>query len=401
MLVDRWFASDAEISAGEAPSATFVVPDLRGRGDAEPLVLVDRGRLVVGDERPPPTADRPLTLSPEGCPDVQITLHPERAGPRPPGAGVAWRDLVVRVALGTLAVAMILLIPPLDPEALRGEAHPGAPGYADDDLSPVAWAMFNAPVYDPLADPDRPPGPAASGARSRPGEGRPGDGGESVEASGPRPGEGADGDPSETPAPQLPGDAPAPRDAPPPGDGLGLRPGEVTPMNEGAGGREDGLGLPGEGGVQGEGDDLERDGGRGGRTEVDPSGRGRGAEIRALERELVGRRRFGVQFIWEGYGQATITRDGDALRIAGEQRNADGDFVTIHGELTVVDPRTLVVEGTLATRIARCCGEQTQEGRFTFRKSGRRRFWRLDNPHRERFCDKYTCHYYIDIFDPR
>ena len=55
----------------------------------------------------------------------------------------------------------------------------------------------------------------------------------------------------------------------------------------------------------------------------------------------------------------------------------------------------------IATRIARCCGDQTQEGTFFFRKSGRRRFWRLDNPHRERFCDKYTCHYYIDLFDRR
>lgn len=404
-LVDRWFADDATISAGEAPTATFVVPDLAGRGDVEPTLLVANGRPVVDLEGPPPTADRPLVVSPDGCPEVQIALHPERGAPRPAGAGVAWRDLVLRLCLGALAVAMIMLIPPLDPAAITRDTRPGAPGYGDDDLSPIAWAMFNAPVYDPLADPDRPPGPAATGALSRPGDARPGDGGDSVEASGPLPGEGADEDapPTDAAAPLLPGDAPPLDEARAPGDGLGVAPGEVTPMSEGAGGEEDGLGLPGEGGPQGDADsdEVDNDGGRGGRTEVDPRGRGRGSEIRALEKELVGRHRFGVQFIWEGYGRATVTRDGDALRIAGEQRNADGDFVTIHGELRVVDPRTLVVEGTIATRIARCCGDQTQEGTFFFRKSGRRRFWRLDNPHRERFCDKYTCHYYIDLFDRR
>lgn len=403
VLADRWFPPGAEISAGEAPHATFVVPDLEGREDAAPTLLVAHGRLVVAAEGPPPTAKDPLELQPAGCPDVHLTLHPEPAAPSPPGAGVAWRDLARHLLLGALALTLVSLIAAIEGPAPAPEAA-GTPGYGDDDLSPIAWAMFNAPVYDPSADPSRPPGPAAAGSRSRAGVADPGERGESVEASGPRPGDGAASTDRQRAPPLTGDDAPTDtieeRPALTEGEGQGTSPGEITPMSEGAGGVDDGLGLPGEGGPQGPRDgDAPEEGGRGGRTDADPNARGRGGELRAIERAIVGRHRFGVQFIWEGYGHALITRDGDGLRIAGEQRNDVGDFVTIQGTLRIVDAKTIEVEGTIATRIASCCGAQTQTGVFTLRKSGRRRFWRLDSPHRERFCDKYTCHYYIDLFD--
>ena len=116
------------------------------------------------------------------------------------------------------------------------------------------------------------------------------------------------------------------------------------------------------------------------------------------EAALVGVHTFGVQFIWDHYGTATISQgaDGD-LWIDGEQRDGE-DFVTVTGRVRPVDAKTIEIEGVIDTRIARCCGRRRQQSTFRLRRSGRRPYWRLQEPHRNRFCDKYTCFYYIDLF---
>lgn len=117
------------------------------------------------------------------------------------------------------------------------------------------------------------------------------------------------------------------------------------------------------------------------------------------ENMLIGDHPFGVQFIWDGYGTCTIKKEADVLKISGSQYSKDKeDFVFINGTVNIIDSRVFAVTGTLDTNIKSCCGSVKKEGTFTFKRWGNRKFWRLQNPERESFCDKYVCHYYIDIF---
>jgi hypothetical protein len=112
---------------------------------------------------------------------------------------------------------------------------------------------------------------------------------------------------------------------------------------------------------------------------------------------LLGEHVFGVQFIWDGYGKATIIDTDGKWTIQGSQFSKDkGDFVKISGEVTVQDDRQFTVTGEIQTAIKDCCGDVTHKGRFTFRRTGDRKFYRLQE--REQFCGMHTCHYYIDLF---
>ena len=146
------------------------------------------------------------------------------------------------------------------------------------------------------------------------------------------------------------------------------------------------------------------------------------ARLSRLEKKLLGKHKFGVQFIWDGYGTATIEQTPDGLEIRGEQfskkkkakteremgmiaklpqgedETPKRDYVKIRGMVQVVDGHTLKVTGTLDTYLATCCRKQLIEGSFTFKRWGKRRFYRLQDPQRNKLCNKYTCHYYIDLF---
>src|SRR5690606_9223434 len=116
-----------------------------------------------------------------------------------------------------------------------------------------------------------------------------------------------------------------------------------------------------------------------------------------VETALLGLHTFGVQFIWSGYGRATVRRDGDTLRIEGEQRGKEGEL-KIAGELVVIDPRTLEVHGEIDTDLPDCCGKKSVSGTLRFTRTSRRGYWRLQDPQRQSLCGKYTCFYYIDLF---
>lgn len=119
--------------------------------------------------------------------------------------------------------------------------------------------------------------------------------------------------------------------------------------------------------------------------------------IAATEASLLGKRVFGQQFI-TGYGTATITRAGEDLRISGAQYAEDKTAYTkLAGALTVLDDRTLRFTGNIRLYTRGCCGPIDQTGTFTFFKSGKRTYWRLQEF--DRLCSQYTCAYYIDIFE--
>lgn len=113
--------------------------------------------------------------------------------------------------------------------------------------------------------------------------------------------------------------------------------------------------------------------------------------------KLVGKHKFGVQFIWDGYGSAIISKNGSLFEIQGEQYSNDGnEYCIINGLLKVVNSKTLKFTGNLKILTNDCCGLIDLDGDFTFVKTNNRKFWRLQE--RDELCDAHTCLYYLDLF---
>lgn len=113
---------------------------------------------------------------------------------------------------------------------------------------------------------------------------------------------------------------------------------------------------------------------------------------------LIGEHMFGVQFIWDGYGSAEISRnEAGELIIKGEQYSSNKEeYVLLDGTINVVDDRNFTITGHLKLFTEGCCGLLDRDVTYTFRKTGSRKYWRLKE--RNDLCDQYTCAYYMDIF---
>ena len=119
----------------------------------------------------------------------------------------------------------------------------------------------------------------------------------------------------------------------------------------------------------------------------------------SIETTLLGEHVFGVQFIWDGYGIAHITKnEAGELCIKGEQYSKDKEeYVLLEGEITIIDDRNFTITGHLKLFTKGCCGLLDRDFSYTFRKTGKRKYWRLKE--REELCSQYTCAYYLDIFE--
>ena len=127
------------------------------------------------------------------------------------------------------------------------------------------------------------------------------------------------------------------------------------------------------------------------RTEVNDS---------AAARMLLGKHMFSLQWVsWDYFGVATVTNRRGEYLIKGEQKGRGEqatDFVTINGVITAIDAREFKFSGTIVTQVSHINGGQpcVRDGEFTFKITGKRRYWRLqqmDNP-----CDPVTD--YVDIY---
>lgn len=123
------------------------------------------------------------------------------------------------------------------------------------------------------------------------------------------------------------------------------------------------------------------------------------AQEKGLGSTLIGAHAFGVQFIWDGYGEAIITEDEQGvLHLSGAQYSKDKEeYVLLEGTITIIDARHFKVKGHLKLFTEGCCGLLDREITYTFRKTGNRKYWRLKE--RDELCDPYTCAYYLDIFE--
>ena len=103
-----------------------------------------------------------------------------------------------------------------------------------------------------------------------------------------------------------------------------------------------------------------------------------------LDREglhrLEGADGMSLQWIsWERRGRIVVTEPGGRVHLEGEQREARGPGrMTLSGDVTRIDPSSFTFVG--AIRIVDAPSDRplcVRNGAFTFRISGRRRYWRL------------------------
>lgn len=113
---------------------------------------------------------------------------------------------------------------------------------------------------------------------------------------------------------------------------------------------------------------------------------------------LVGRHKLSLQWIsWDYFGAASVVNRNGVLYLKGEQKSrANSDFVKIDGVIVSIGEKEFVFDGTIVTQISHIAGGEPCErtGEMTFRITGKRRYWRLqemDNP-----CDTATD--YVDIY---
>ena len=114
---------------------------------------------------------------------------------------------------------------------------------------------------------------------------------------------------------------------------------------------------------------------------------------------LLGNHRLSLQWVsWDHFGRATVTNRQGVYSIKGEQkgRGRNKDFVTIEGVITVIDKKEFRFRGKILTLVSHIDSGRpcVRDGEFTFRITGKRRYWRLqemDNP-----CDTATD--YVDIY---
>src|SRR2546421_11601602 len=118
----------------------------------------------------------------------------------------------------------------------------------------------------------------------------------------------------------------------------------------------------------------------------------------AAKQMLLGAHRLSLQWIsWDYFGKATVTEKNGTLFIKGEQRGrGNEDFVTLDGRVTRLDAREFTFVGDIITRVSHINkGEPCKRsGEMTFRITGNRRYWRLQqmtNP-----CDDAAD--YVDIY---
>jgi hypothetical protein len=117
-------------------------------------------------------------------------------------------------------------------------------------------------------------------------------------------------------------------------------------------------------------------------------------------RMLLGRHRLSLQWVsWDYFGVATVTNRRGIYSVKGEQIGrgmSKGNSVTIDGVITSIGAKEFSFRGKIVTLVTHINEGKPceRDGEFTFKITGTRRYWRLqqmDNP-----CDPVTD--YVDIY---
>jgi hypothetical protein len=113
---------------------------------------------------------------------------------------------------------------------------------------------------------------------------------------------------------------------------------------------------------------------------------------------LFGPHKISLQWIsWNYFGKASVTNHKGLYHLAGEQKGrGNSDFVSLDGNITNIEAKEFTFDGKIITQVSHINGGQpcVRSGKFTFRITGKRRYWRMqqiDNP-----CDEAAD--YVDIY---
>lgn len=113
---------------------------------------------------------------------------------------------------------------------------------------------------------------------------------------------------------------------------------------------------------------------------------------------LLGRHRISLQWIsWDYFGVANVVNREGVYRLTGEQKGRKStDFVKVDGVITSLIAKEFKFDGKIVSQVSHIFGGKpcTRKGEMTFRITGRRKYWRLqeiDNP-----CDGVAD--YVDIY---
>jgi hypothetical protein len=115
---------------------------------------------------------------------------------------------------------------------------------------------------------------------------------------------------------------------------------------------------------------------------------------------LLGRHRLSLQWIsWDYFGSATVTEKNGKILLTGRQNGrgaSSKDYLIVDGIVTSISAKEFTFNGKITTRVSHInSGEPcVREGKMTFKITGKRRYWRLqemDNP-----CEGVTD--YVDIY---
>ena len=118
------------------------------------------------------------------------------------------------------------------------------------------------------------------------------------------------------------------------------------------------------------------------------------------KKQLLGEHLLTLQWITPDNGptgKAQVTEENGLLKLKGSQRDAKGNYLTVEGVIETVDTRSFVLVGKVELSVDFLAGGKPcpREGRFTFRITGKRRYWRMkemNNPCEENHVD------YVDLF---
>ncbi|MCS6884358.1 MAG: hypothetical protein RMM17_08920 [Acidobacteriota bacterium] len=113
---------------------------------------------------------------------------------------------------------------------------------------------------------------------------------------------------------------------------------------------------------------------------------------------LLGAKKLSLQWIsWNYFGKVEVSEENGTIRLKGRQDSRKGgDYLTIEGVVTEIKATEFKFRGKIVTSISHINGGQPclREGDFTFKVTGKRRYWRLQemqNP-----CEDVVD--YIDIY---
>ena len=117
--------------------------------------------------------------------------------------------------------------------------------------------------------------------------------------------------------------------------------------------------------------------------------------------QLMGEHLFNLQWIGDPPGVAKLTEPTKGeLQLEAIQENAKGDFASVKGRITKVTAKTFELDGTVTTKVSYVNGGKVCErsGRFTFRITGARKYWRLKEMGN---CEGNSVVDYVDVFFAR